>query len=486
MLNHLIRSLFLLYNNIMMHFKLFSADVYRERRAALQRTCGKGVAIFLGNNESPRNYKDNTFHFRQDSTFLYYFGLPVAGLAAVMDFDSGECTIYGDELTIDDIVWTGPLPSVADMAQAVGVLRTQRSNNLRSYMDTVIGQNRSIHYLPIYRHDLQIKMAYLIDKSINEVLDGYSHTMRMAVIDQRLIKEDREIAEMHKATLITSSMHEASMAYGRPGVYEYEIAAKVHEAAIKGGGELAFSTIMTVRGETLHNHYHGNLVREGHLILCDAGAENDMNYCGDMTSTYPASRAFTTKQADVYNVVLRAQEECVAMLRPGIKYLDVYYHSCRVILDGMKTLGLVHGDTEELLHKGAYGMFLQCGLGHMIGLDVHDMENLGEQYVGYTPDITRSTQFGMKYLRLTREMKAGYVVTVEPGIYFIPTLIDMWRQEAKWKDVFNFDLLDTYKDFGGIRIEEDIVITADSHRLLGRRLPKTIQEIEAFRAPLFS
>jgi Xaa-Pro aminopeptidase len=470
-----------------MRFRLFEPQVYKDRRTSLFNRGLTGVAIFLGNHEAPRNYRDNTYHFRQDSTFLYYFGLPVAGLAAMIDFDNDQTIVFGTELTIDDIVWTGPLPTIGQMSNNVGVHHTASMASLAEMVEKALSGGREIHFLPPYRHDNLIFLSQLLHKPVQEIRNGFSHDFRMAVVNQRNIKEAREIEEIHKASLITSSMHMAAMASGKAGMYEYEVAAKVQEAAIKGGGELSFSTILTVRGETLHNHYHGNILMPGQLVLCDSGAENDMNYCGDMTCTFPVDAHFTTKQAEVYNVVYKAQTECADMLAPGVLYRDIYYHSCRVIIDGMKELGLVTSniDTEELVQMGAHGMFFQCGLGHMMGLDVHDMEDLGEQYVGYTPDIVRSTQFGMKSLRLARALEPGHVVTVEPGIYFIPTLMDLWRTDAKWKDVFDFDRLDTYKDFGGIRIEEDFAITENGSRLLGQKLPKTITEIEEFRAHLF-
>lgn len=464
-----------------MHINTFDASVYVERRKTLNQSMPKGILLFLGNNEAPRNYKDNTYDFRQDSTFLYYFGLQVAGLTATIDLESGETTIYGDELTIDDIVWTGPLPTIADMASQVGVVKTLPEAKLKDVVSTGMQSNRKIHYLPSYRGDNTIYLSYLLDASIDKVKVEFSIDFVKAVVKQREIKEHREVEEMHKATLITSEMHLAAMRSGKPGLYEYEVMSHVNGTAIKMGGTNSFATILTVRGETLHNHYHGNLLKSGQLVLCDAGAENDMAYCGDMTCTFPVDLTFTQKQKEIYDIVLRSHSESAAMLKPGVEYRQVYYHACRVLVDGLIELGIMKGDSNEAVAAGAHAIVFQCGLGHMIGLDVHDMENLGEQYVGYSAGIERSTQFGMKYLRLAKELTPGHALTVEPGMYFIPTQIDMWKAEGKFADFINYNALESYKDFGGIRIEEDFVITNSGSRLLGKSLPKTTHEIEEYR-----
>ncbi|MBC7885637.1 MAG: aminopeptidase P family protein [Saprospiraceae bacterium] len=465
-----------------MHFNTFDTLTYINRRQKLKEKVNTGIILLLGNHESPMNYRDNTYRFRQDSTFLYYFGLDVAGLAAIIDTESGEEIIFGTELTIDDIVWTGPLPSVSDMAKSIGIDQTKDYTQLGTILSKARSSGRQIHFLPPYRHDNMIRLGDWFDMPVGVVNDKASLILIKTIISQRSVKEKGEIEEIHKAVHISANMHLAAMQYSLPGMKEYEVAARVHQEALKGGGDLSFATILTVNGETLHNHYHGNTIQEGQMILCDAGAETVKHYAGDMTCTFPVGKSFTQRQKEVYEIVLHTHESAVKMLRPGITYKEVYLKAAENIFSGLKALGLTKGDPAEAVHAGAHAMFFQCGLGHMMGLDVHDMEDLGEQYVGYTDTLTKSTQFGMKSLRLGRELEPGFVLTVEPGIYFIPTLIDKWRAEGKYKEYINYDKLETYKDFSGIRIEEDFVITETGSQLLGRSLPKTVAEIEALRS----
>ena len=464
-----------------MHFRIFEPNVYIQRRRVLKEKVGNGLILLLGNHEAPMNYTDNTYRFRQDSSFLYYFGLDVADLAAVIDTESGEEIIFGTELTIDDIVWTGPLPSIRDLAQSVGVTKTMDFKGIHNVLSKGRAAGRPIHFLPPYRHDNLIRLAEWLTIGTLHVARMASIPLIKAVIGQRSIKEAAEIAELHHAANITANMHMAAMQYAKPGMKEYEVMSVVHQEALKGGGDLSFPIILTVNGETLHNHYHGNTIRAGQMILCDAGAETDMHYAGDMTCTFPVGSSFTQQQKDIYEIVLHTHESAVKMLRPGITYKEVYLQACENIFSGLKDLGITKGDPLEAVREGAHAMFFQCGLGHMLGLDVHDMEDLGEQYVGYTETITKSTQFGMKSLRLGKTLETGYVLTVEPGIYFIPTLIDKWRAENKFTDFINYDVLNSYRDFSGIRIEEDFVITSNGSQLLGRSLPKTIDEVEAIR-----
>jgi Xaa-Pro aminopeptidase len=464
-----------------MQIYTFSASTYIQRRQRLAAELTSGLILFLGNDEAPRNYKDNTYHFRQDSNFLYYFGLSIASLAATLDIDTGEAVIYGNELTIDDIVWTGPLPSIVEMASKVGVFKTEPLEKISTIIDHANQTGRKIHYLPPYRGDNKIKISKILSTPVELLDKGISIDLIKAVVKQRETKEAQEIEQMHEATIITSEMHLAAMRAAKPDMYEYEVMSHVDSTAIRFGGTNSFPTILTVRGETLHNHYHGNKLKSGQLVLCDAGAENKMSYCGDMTCTFPVDKTFSTQQKEIYDIVLHSQESAAAIMKPGVLFRDVYWHACRVIVDGLKSLGLMKGDTDEAVAQGAHAIVFQCGLGHMIGLDVHDMEDLGEQYVGYTPELHRSTQFGMKYLRLAKELKPNHCVTVEPGCYFIPTQMDLWKAENRFLDFINYNAFDKYRDFGGIRIEEDFVIIEDGHRLLGKRLPKTTSEIEEYR-----
>ena len=464
-----------------MHFRTFDAQIYINRRQVLRSKVESGIILLVGNHEAPMNYRDNTYRFRQDSTFLYYFGLDVAGLAAIIDVDSGEEIIFGTELTIDDIVWTGPLPTISELGATVGIHKTKDFALLGDMLSKAKSASRQIHFLPPYRHDNLIRISTWLDVPLGVTGAMASLSLIKAIIAQRAIKENCEIEEIHKAVQITVDMHLAAMKNALPGMKEYEVAARVHQEALKAGGDLAFATILTVSGETLHNHYQGNTIKEGQMILCDAGAENDMHYAGDMTCTFPVGKSFTEKQKDIYNIVLHTHESAVKMLRPGITYKEVYLKACENIFSGLKSLGITKGDPAEAVAAGAHAMFFQCGLGHMMGLDVHDMEDLGEQYVGYTDTMTKSTQFGIKSLRLGRELEPGFVLTVEPGIYFIPTLIDQWRAAGKFKDFIDYSKLEAYRDFSGIRVEEDFVITDTGSQLLGRSLPKTVAEIEEVR-----
>ena len=464
-----------------MHFRTFDKSVYIHRRSVLKKAVDSGIILLMGNDESPMNYRDNTFHFRQDSTFLYYFGLDVAGLAAIIDTESGDEIIFGTELTLDDIVWTGLLPSISELAHQVGVEKTQPYPTIEVLIKKALSMKRTVHFIPPYRADNAIKLAQWLDVPVQSLSTHVSIPLVKAIVNQRSYKEEREIAEIDKAVLITTNMHLAAMQYARPGMKEYEVVAKVQEAAYTEGGSLSFPIILTVNGETLHNHYHSNTIRDGQMILCDAGAENDMHYAGDMTCTFPVGKKFTTKQKEIYEIVLHTHQTAVSLLKPGVLYRDIYIKACETLVEGLKSVNLMRGDAAEAVAAGAHAMFFQCGLGHMMGLDVHDMENLGEEYVGYTDTLKKSTQFGIKSLRLGRALETGFILTVEPGVYIIPTLIDQWKVEGKFKEFVNYDVLETYRDFSGIRIEEDFVITTQGSRLLGKALPKTISEVEAMR-----
>ncbi len=464
-----------------MQFRLFDKSIYIKRRSALKKKMDSGLILFLGNEESSMNYKDNWYPFRQDSNFLYYFGLNTAGLAAIIDIDSGEEIIFGNELTIDDIVWTGPLPTVSEMASAVGIEKTQPFNAIIAVLAKVIESGRTLHITPPYRPENKIRISELAGISINTLHEYISVPLIRAIVSQRSYKEACEVAEMHKASTISAEMHLAGMRYAKPGMKEYEVMAKVKEVAYAQNGSLSFNPIVTIHGETLHNLYSGNTIKEGQMVLCDAGASNDMNYAGDLTTTYPVGKKFSTRQKEVYNIVLHAHQTAVAMLKPGVLFRDVYLTAAQKIVEGMQSLGVMKGDAREAVAAGAHAMFFQCGLGHMIGLDVHDMEDLGEPYVGYTDTLKKSTQFGMKSLRLGRSLEAGFTLTVEPGIYLIPQLIDAWKAENKFTEFIHYSALESYRDFSGIRVEEDYLITESGYQLLGKKLPMTVEEVEAIR-----
>jgi Xaa-Pro aminopeptidase len=464
-----------------MHFKLFDKAVYINRRAALKKSIGSGIILLMGNEESSMNYKDNCYPFRQDSSFLYYFGLDVADLAAMIDVDSGEEVIFGNELTIDQIIWTGPLPSITEMAAAVGVDATAPTGKIGQWIQQARDNKRSIHLLPPYRPENRIKAASWFGVSVFQVDELVSLELIKAIIRQRLIKEPIEIDEIEKAVSISADMHRTAMRFTQPGMKEYEVAAKVQEVALAANGRLSYPVICTINGQILHNHYHGNTLQEGQMLLLDAGAENDMHYAGDLTRTFPVSKQFSTQQREIYDIVLAAMEHAISLLKPGILYKEVHAKACEKLLEGLKAVQLVKGDPAEAVAAGAHTLFFQCGLGHLMGLDVHDMEDLGEQYTGYTDTLKKSTEFGWKSLRLGRALEPGFVLTIEPGVYIIPELIDQWKAVNKHASFINYDVLEKYRSFGGVRIEDNYVITGTASRRLGQFLPVTAKEIEAFR-----
>ena len=461
---------------------MFAKEIYRARRQRLKELVGSGVILLLGNEESSMNYKDNVYHFRQDSSFLYFFGLDLPHLAAIIDIDEDTEIIFGDELTIDDIVWTGPMPSLADLAAKVEVQKTKSFNSVEKYLHRVQAERRVVHFLPPYRPENQIKLKKWFELPFDTIPSHTSVKLIQAIITLRSIKEAEEITEMEKAVNTTKAMHLAAMRDARSGMIEAQLAGKVQGIAVSGGGQLAYPVILTINGQTLHNHHHHNTLQSGRLVLGDFGAETAMHYAGDITRTFPVDQRFTPQQKEIYQIVLDAETQCIAALKPGIPYRDIHLQAARIIASGLKELGLMKGDVEAAVEAGAHALFFPHGLGHLIGLDVHDMEDLGEDYVGYTEEIQRSKQFGLRSLRLGRALETGFVLTVEPGIYFIPELIDRWRAENKFTDFLHYEKLEVYKNFGGIRIEDNVLITADGHRILGDPIPKTIEDVEAERS----
>lgn len=457
---------------------MFAKETYVTGRTALKKSVGTGLLLFLGNEESGMNYEDNTYHFRQDSTFLYFFGLPYAGLAAVIDIDEDKEVIFGDELTIDHIVWMGTQPTLHEKAQRVGVSETRPAAELKKYLEQAVAKKQQIHYLPPYRAEHRLKLLDLL--GIMPGAEQSSVSFICGVVNLRNYKTAEEIVEVERACRVTADMHIEAMKVLRVGMKECEVAAALEAVAQANGCGLSFPTIATVCGQTLHNHYHGHTVKSGDMLLVDAGAETEMGYAGDMSSTICADKTFTTRQKEIYDIQVAAHTAAVRALKPGVPFRDVYDLSCRVICEGLKDLGLMKGDAAEAVAAGAHAMFFPCGLGHMMGLDVHDMENLGEVWVGYDGQ-PKSTQFGRKSLRLARPLEPGFVLTIEPGIYFIPELIDYWKSERRFEDFINYDKLESYRDFTGLRNEEDYLITEDGARLLGKKIPFTTEEVEALR-----
>ncbi len=457
---------------------MFSKETYVQRRAVLKKNVGSGILLFLGNDEAGLNYEDNTFRFRQDSSFLYYFGLSFAGLSAIIDIDENREIIFGDELTIDHVVWMGTQPTLKEKSERVGITETRPYASVAEYLQHALAKGRTVHYLPPYRAEHKLKLMDWLGVMPNKQ-EGSIPFIR-AVVSQRNHKTAEEIVEIEKACDITADMHITAMKVLRPGMRECEVVAAMEAVATAAGGDLSFATIATINGQTLHNHYHGNLVKPGDLFLIDAGAETEMGYAGDMSSTIPADKKFTPRQRAVYEIQNAMHLESVKALRPGIPYMEVYELSARVMVEGMKELGLMKGDAADAVREGAHALFYPHGLGHMMGLDVHDMENLGELWVGYNGQ-PKSTQFGRKSQRLAIPLEPGFVHTVEPGIYFIPELIDLWRGEKKFEDFINYDKVEEYRHFGGIRNEEDYLITDTGSRRLGKRIPLTPDEVEALR-----
>ncbi len=464
---------------------MFSKQTYTARRQELKKLVGGGVIILFGNNESPANFPANGYYpFRQDSTFLYYFGQQRDGLVGVIDVDNDIETLVGDDIDIEDIVWYGGVDSVHDMAEQVGVANSAPMKSLKTICNDAMRNHRKIHFLPPYRADIKIQIFDLLGIHPNQQKESASMPLIKAVVKMRSTKTDEEIDELERAAVIGYKMHTTAMRLTRPGVTEKFVGGQVDGTANSYGSMVSFPTIFSQHGEIMHGNPSMAQLESGRLVLCDAGAETMEHYCSDNTRTYPVNGRFTQRQLAVYKVVEECHDQVLQLARPGVKYADVHFAVCRIIFNRMKELGLAKGDTEDAIREGAQAMFLPHGLGHMMGMDVHDMESLDQVNVGFD-DETRPNleQFGTNALRMGRRLEKGFVVTDEPGIYFIPDLIDQWRAEKHCADFLNFDELDKYKDFGGIRIEDDVLITDDGCRFIGReRIPYHPEDIEAFMA----
>ena len=464
---------------------MFSKDVYVSRRARLKELVGDGVIVLFGNNESPNNYPSNGYYpFRQDSSFLYYIGADRDGLAAVIDVNSNTETLFGDDIDIEDIVWYGSVDSVADMAAQSGIAHSAPLAQLKKLLDEARAKGRRIHFLPPYRHDNKIQIMDLLGIHPSQQKEAASSDLIKAVVKMRSAKSDLEIAEIEEACSVGYKMHTTAMRLTRPGVTEKFVGGQVDGIAHSYGLQVSFPTIFSQHGEIMHGNPSMAVLEEGRLALCDAGAENMNCYCSDNTRTFPVSGRFTQRQLEIYSIVEECHDLVLKLARPGVKYMDVHFDVCRLMTDRLKELGLMRGDTEEAVRAGAHAMFLPHGLGHMMGMDVHDMEGLGQIYVGFDEETRPNLeQFGTNCLRMGRRLEKGFVVTDEPGIYFIPALIDNWRASGHCAEFLNFDLLEKYKDFGGIRIEDDVLITDDGCRFLGKdRIPYHPADIEAFMA----
>lgn len=458
---------------------MFKPEVYKQRRDNLKSKIKNGIALFLGNNEAPMNYAANTYHFRQDSTFLYFFGIDLPGLAGVIDFDEGKDYIFGTDVDIESIIWMGPQPTIKDNALKAGVELVKPFEELDGYLKNVISQNRKIHYIPHYRHDNMILMEKLTGIKTGDQKSQSSVELIKAVVDLRSIKDQYEIVELEKAAAIGYEMHVTAMRMAKPGVSEREIFGTIEGIALAKGSGTSFPIILSQNGETLHNHDHSQILEKGRLMLTDAGAESTMHYACDFTRTVPVGGKFSQKQKEIYQIVVDAINTATDAIKPGVTYQSIHLLAAKVVAGGLKDLGIMQGDVDEAVKNSAHAMFFPHGLGHMMGLDVHDMENYGEDYVGYDEETKRIQHFGTAYLRLGRKLQEGFVLTNEPGIYFIPALISQWKKENKFAEFINYSKVEEYIGFGGIRLEDDILVTADGHRLIGKRIPVTIDEVES-------
>ena len=464
---------------------MFDKNTYVSRRAKLKELVKDGIIILFGNNESPCNYPSNGYYpFRQDSSFLYYFGLNRDGLVGVIDIDNNTETLVGNDIDIEDIVWYGSVDSVRDMADSVGVSNTVPMRGLKTICNEAMRQKRHIHFLPPYRYDIKLQIFDLL--GIHPVQQKESASMELinAVVKMRSTKEQQEIEELERAATIGYRMHTTAMRLTKPGLTEKYVGGQVDGVANSYGAMVSFPTIFSQHGEIMHGNPSMAVLESGRLALCDAGAETINNYCSDNTRTYPVNGKFTQRQLEIYSIVEACHDYVLDVAKPGVKYMDVHFAVCRLMTERLKELGLMKGDTDEAVAAGAHAMFLPHGLGHMMGMDVHDMENLDQINVGFDEETRpRLDQFGTNCLRMGRRLEEGFVVTDEPGIYFIPALIDDWKASGHCAEFINFDKLDTYKDFGGIRIEDDVLITKDGCRFIGKeRIPYHPKDVEAFMA----
>ena len=465
---------------------MFDTATYIRRRNELKKLVKEGIILLFGNNESPANFPNNGYYpFRQDSSFLYYFGLQRDGLVGVIDIDNDRDILIGNNIDIEDIVWYGSVESMDEMRQRCGAHETMPMKALKTICNEALGKHRKIHFLPPYRYDIKILIFDLLGIHPGQQKDAAGMDLIKAVVKMRSTKEDQEIEELERAAVIGYKMHTTAMRLTKPGVTEKFVSGQVDGIAHSYGSMVSFPTIYTQHGEILHGAPSMNILEEGRLVLCDAGAETINNYCSDNTRTMPVNGKFTQQQLEIYSIVEACHDHALKIAKPGMKYADVHFAVCRLMFDRLKELGLAKGDTEEAVKAGAHAIFLPHGLGHMMGMDVHDMENLDQINVGFDEEIRPNLeQFGTNCLRMGRRLEAGFVVTDEPGIYFIPALIDAWKAKGHCKNFLNFDKLEAYKDFGGIRIEDDLLITKDGCRFIGKdRIPYHPKDIEAFMAP---
>ncbi len=460
---------------------MFTKAEYKTRRGDLKKLVKRGILLFLGNDESSINFKDNWYPFRQDSTFLYFFGLVHPNLCALIDLDEDREIVFGDNLSIDDIVFMGQGSSLEDRALEVGISEVKPSSALCNFINNARKTGRQVHFIQPYRKEHEVKLSSLLQSRSIDFKEQASVELIKAIVKLRSIKSSSEIVEIEKGVNTTVMMQHRAMEFAAAGLSESDLYGEVCKIALSRGNGTSFPPIMTVNGQILHNHFRGNILKRGDMVLCDCGAETYTNYAGDLTRTFPVDRKFTLKQKEIYNIVHLAYKKAVSELRSGQLFINIHLAACESIVTGLIEIGLMKGDPKAAVQAGAHTVFFQCGLGHMMGLDVHDMENLGEEFVGYTDDLKQSKEFGFKSLRLGKALEPRMVLTVEPGIYMIPELIELRKRQNMFYEFINYDKVEAYKNFGGIRIEDDFLITSQGSRLLGDSLPTTSDEIEEIR-----
>ncbi len=435
-------------------------ELYQQRRSNLCKILNKGLAVFIGNFETPINYNANCHHFRQDSSFLYFFGLNLPELVAVIDLENGESTLFGEDRSLDDVIWMGDSPALKDLASRSGIENVVQRSKIAGFLQQALEKKRKIHFLAPYQHRAQMELGSWLGIEPDFLKYHASEELIAAIVKLREVKESAEIEQIREAVRVSALCYQKIAEILKPGLKEYEIVAECSYLAAKNNCSFSFIPIITRNGQILHNHYYGNILKEEDLLLVDSGVETAEGYASDITRTLAVSGSLNSRQQKIYDLVLQMQLAAINEIRPGIYYRDVHLKACSVLAEGLKELGLMHRQkSEDIVASGAHALFFPHGLGHMLGLDVHDMENLGENYVGYDKSVSRSTQFGLAYLRLAKRLEKGFVLTVEPGIYFIPPLIRKWQQEQLFKEFINYEKLESYLDFGGVRIEDDILVT---------------------------
>jgi len=457
---------------------MFSAKTFTNRRDKLRKELTSGLVLFPGNTDVAFNYPANTYTFRQDSSFLYFFGVDHPDLAGIIDLDSGKDYLFGNDVDMDDIIWMGKQPSIREQGLGAGIENTAPLKEIGPMLKEAIAKKRLIHWLPPYRGETIIWLANLLDKPHATIRENASVELIRGVINLRMCKEDVEIREIEKMIDVAYQMHTTAMKMAKPGVMEQEIAGVIEGIALSHGGPVSFPVILSINGQTLHNHYHGNTLATGRILVIDAGCESALHYASDITRSVPVGGKFDKRQKEIYEIVLTANLAAMATVKPGVPFREIHMIAAEKITEGLTAIGLMKGNPKEAAAKGAHTLFFPHGLGHPMGLDVHDLEGLGENAVGYDEEVKRSKEFGLAFLRFGRKLQKGFVMTIEPGIYFIPELIDQWKAEKKLAEFIDYTKIESYKDFGGIRIEDDVLVTETGFRLLGKPIPKTVNEIE--------